>query len=110
MFKIYAQPVTLDALHAYYFKQEARVIGSLRWDMLGLLLLYSSPYKKTILAEQSKGILLGSLLVKGAKDISVVSTEKKGYKNFPIVEQLNIAKSKLESINFTSWSDLIASP
>jgi hypothetical protein len=47
------------------------------------------------LAEQSKGILLGSLLVKGAKDIAVVSTEKKGYKHFPIVEQLNIAKNKL---------------
>lgn len=50
MFKIYAQPATLDAVHSFHFKQESRAVGSLRWDMLGLLLLYASPYKKTILA------------------------------------------------------------
>ena len=107
MFKIYAQPATLDAVHGFHFKQEARAVGSLRWDMLGLLLLYASPYKKTILAEQSKGIILGSLLVKGAGDITMVNTEKKGFRNYPIVEQLNTPKNKLDSVKFTSWNDLL---
>jgi tRNA (adenine-N(1)-)-methyltransferase non-catalytic subunit len=73
MFKIHALPATLENVHQYYFKQEHRSIGSIRWDILALLLLYSSPLNRVLLAEQTKGILLGSALTRGAKAITVAN-------------------------------------
>jgi hypothetical protein len=84
MFRIHAEPATLDNVHNYYFKQEHRSIGSIRWEMLGLLLLYSSPFGRVLIAEQTRGIILGAVLVRGAKNVTVASPEKKGLKNFPI--------------------------
>ena len=34
--------------------------------MFGLLLLYGGPFKKVLLAEKSKGILLGAAVIRGA--------------------------------------------
>jgi hypothetical protein len=82
----------LDALHQYYYKQDHKVVGSIRWDILALLLLYGSPYKQVLLAEQSRGILLGSLLLRGAEAITVATPEKKSMRQFSIVDQLNISK------------------
>jgi len=60
--------------------------------MLALMLLNSGPFGHVLLAEQSKGILLGSLLIRGSKSINIVSKETKGLKQFPIVHELNIKK------------------
>lgn len=73
MFKIHAEPTTLDNVHNYYFQQESRSICSIRWDMLALLLHFASPFQHVLLAEQSKGILLGALLIRGAKKIQLVA-------------------------------------
>jgi len=73
MFRFHAEPATLDAVHNYYFKNEYRSIGSIRWDMLGLMLLNASPFKNVLLAEQTKGILLGSVLIRGARGVTSVS-------------------------------------
>ena len=50
MFRIHAEPVTLDSLHKYYFAQEHKAIGSIRWEMLGLILLYAAPFRRVLLA------------------------------------------------------------
>jgi len=42
--------------------------------MLGLLLLNASPFGKVLLAEQTKGILLGGALIRGVESITVTST------------------------------------
>jgi hypothetical protein len=41
--------------------------------MLGLMLLNASPFKNVLLAEQTKGILLGSVLIRGARGVTSVS-------------------------------------
>lgn len=106
MFRIHAEPVALDTLHNYYFKQEHRAVGSIRWEMLGLLLIYASPLGRTLIAEHTKGILLAAALARGAKSVTVASPEKKAIKNFPIVDQLNISKQAQEAVSFTSWTEL----
>lgn len=93
MFKIHAEPATLENVHQYYFKQEYRSIGAIRWDMLALFLLYASPLNRVLLAEQTRGILLGSVLSRSAKSITVANHEKKALKNYPIADQLNISKA-----------------
>jgi len=40
--------------------------------MLALMLLHTSPYGHVLLAEQTKGLLLASLLIHKAKSINVV--------------------------------------
>jgi hypothetical protein len=59
--------------------------------MLGLLLLYASPLRNLLLAEQTKGILLAAALARGAKTVTVASPQKKAIRNYPIVEQMNIS-------------------
>jgi hypothetical protein len=51
------------------------MIGGIRWDMLGLFLLHSGPFNKVLLGERTKGIVLGSALVKGAKEVTVMAFE-----------------------------------
>lgn len=41
--------------------------------MLGLFLLHAGPFNRVLMAEKTKGIVLGSALVKGAQAISFVS-------------------------------------
>ena len=95
MFRIHAEPVSLDSLHKYYFGQDHKAIGSIRWEMLGLILLYAAPFRRVLLAEQTKGILLGSVLVRGAEKVTVAAPHKKTIKNYHIVDQLNVsAKSQ----------------
>jgi tRNA (adenine58-N1)-methyltransferase non-catalytic subunit len=105
LFRIHAQPVTLDALHHYYFAQEHRAVGSIRWEMLALLLLYASPFQKVLLAEQTKGILLAAALTRGAHSVTVAHPpeKKKALKNYPIVEQLNLPAETQERAAFASW-------
>lgn len=107
MFKIHAEPATLENVHQYYFKQEYRSIAAIRWDMLALFLLYASPLGRVLLAEQTRGILLGAVLSRGAKAVTVANHEKKALKNYPIVDQLNISKTEQERVEFASWSDLV---
>lgn len=111
IFRIHAQPVTLDALHHYYFTQEHRAIGSIRWEMLGLLLLYAAPFKRVLLAEQTKGILLASALARGALKVIVAHQpeKKKSIKNYPIVEQLNLPQETQEKATFAPWEEILAS-
>ena len=59
---------------------------------MGLLLLHAGPFNRVLLAEKTKGIVLGSALIKGAQSVSVVSFDEKNMKSYPIVEQLNIDK------------------
>lgn len=108
MFKVHAEPATLENVHQYYFRQEHRAIAAIRWDMLALLLLYASPLGRTLLAEQARGLLLGAALSRGAKAVTVANRERKALKNYPIVEQLNISKAEQERVEFASWSDLVA--
>lgn len=58
--------MSLENIHDYYFKNDIKWIGGIRWDMLGLMLLHGGPYRKVFMSEKTKGILLGSALVRGA--------------------------------------------
>jgi hypothetical protein len=49
------------------------MIGGIRWDMLGLLLLHAGPLNRVLLSEKTKGILLAAALTKGAKSIDFIS-------------------------------------
>lgn len=62
MFRIHAEKPNLENVHNYYFKTEPKSIGYIRWDMFGFMLLQGSPYKNVLLAEKTKGLLLGSLI------------------------------------------------
>jgi hypothetical protein len=53
-------------VHNFYFNSEPKGIGYIRWDMFGFMLLQGSPYRNVLLAERTKGILLGSLLKRSA--------------------------------------------
>ncbi len=105
LFRIHAQPVTLDSLHHYYFAHEHRAVGSIRWEMLGLFLLYAAPFHRVLLAEQTKGIILAATLARGAHSVTVAhqSEKKKALKNYPIVEQLNLSAQTQERASFASW-------
>jgi hypothetical protein len=41
--------------------------------MLGLMLLSASPFQNVLLSEQTKGILIGGILIRGAKSLTTVS-------------------------------------
>ena len=41
--------------------------------MLGLLLLHAGPFNKVLMAEKTKGIILGASLIKGAESVDFVS-------------------------------------
>jgi len=58
--------------------------------MLGLMLLHAGPFGKVLMAEKTKGLLLGAALIKGASSVDIVSFDEKNLKGYPIVEQLNI--------------------
>jgi hypothetical protein len=49
------------------------MIGGIRWDMFALMLLHAGPIKRVLMAEKSKGILLGAMLAKGAQSVDVIS-------------------------------------
>ena len=60
--------------------------------MLGFLMLHSGPFGRVLLAEKTKGIVLGGILIRKPKSITVCGEEVKNIKRFPITEQLNISR------------------
>jgi hypothetical protein len=58
-------------VHNFYFNTDLKGVGFIRWDMLAFMLLQGSPFDNVLLAERTKGILLGSLLKRSAKHITV---------------------------------------
>jgi hypothetical protein len=42
-------------------------IAGIRWDMFGLMLLHGGPYRKVLMSEKTKGLLLGAALLKDAE-------------------------------------------
>ena len=48
VFNFHAEPVCLENLHAYYFKDSPKMIGGIRWDMFALMLLYGGPFKSVL--------------------------------------------------------------
>lgn len=72
--------------------------------MLALMLLHGAPYGNVLLAEKTKGLLLGCVLLRGANKVTVVAENTKHWKQLPIVEQLNIDKQRLAGVQFVEWS------
>lgn len=62
LFRFHAEEPTLENVHNYYFNDEPKSIGFIRWDMFGFMLLQGGPYQTVLLAEKTKGLFLGSLL------------------------------------------------
>ena len=106
MFIFHVEPTNVENIHKYYYESDPKVVGFMRWDILAFLLLQASPFKHVFLAEITKGMILGSLLMKEVKSIHTFSDEKKHIKRFPIVEQLNIKKEPVSKVKFYEWSDL----
>lgn len=67
-------------------------------------MLYSGPYKRVLLAEQGKGLLLGGVMTRKWEKITVVSGKNHPtIKNYPIVDQLNIQPKYQEKVSFVEW-------
>ena len=79
------------------------MVGGIRWDMMGLLLLHAGPFNRVLMSEKTKGIVLGSALIKGAQSVDVVSFDEKNFKSYPIVDQLNLEKDITKKVTFHTW-------
>lgn len=66
MFRLHAEPVTLANLHRHYFKNQKEAVCGIRWDMFALMLLHGGPYKRVLMGEQGRGLLIGALLQRNA--------------------------------------------
>ena len=64
MFTFHAEPTSLENLHKYYYEYDCKGVGYIRWDMLAFFLLQGSPYKNVFLAEKTRGIVMGALLMR----------------------------------------------
>ena len=107
MFQFHAEPISLANVHKQYFHNQKDHIYSIRWDMFALMMLYSGPYKRVLIAGQDRGLLLGGVMSKKWEKITVVSGKSNAStKNYPIVDQLNIDGKTQEKIEFIDWSTL----
>lgn len=108
LFRFHVEPTTLENIHSYYFNEDPKSIGFIRWDMVAFMLLQGSPYKRVLMAEKTKGLFLGALLERGASHITSCSEESKNMKRYPIVDQLNLSKSAIEGrVTFTEWKKIV---
>jgi hypothetical protein len=72
--------------------------------------LHGGPYRKVLLSEKTKGILLAATIIKSPQSIDFVSFEEKSIKNFPLVEQMNIENDLKNRVGFHTWESLKSSP
>lgn len=100
----------MENIHEYYFKNDYKYIGGIRWDMLGLLLLHAGPFERVLLSEKTKGIVMGAALLRDAKSVDFVSLEEKNIKNFPVIDQMNIDKEETKKVTFHTWESLKNNP
>ena len=73
MFKLHAEQTTLANVHRHYYKNQGgdrqpqgQAICGVRWDIYGLMLLHGGPYKRVLIGEQGKGLLIGGVLQRKA--------------------------------------------
>ena len=90
LFQFHAEPTTLENVHKFYFLTDPKSVNWIRWDMLGFLFLQAGPFGRVLLSEKTKGIILGGILRRQFKSVTVAGDQLKNFKRFPIVEQLNI--------------------
>lgn len=50
------------------------------------MLLYGGPYKKVLVGDQGRGLLVGAVIERGASSVTVATSKSLTLKQFPIVE------------------------
>ena len=90
MFRVHAEPVSLVNIHKHYYTNDKTAICSIRADLFALGLLNGGPFKKCLVGEQGKGLLVGAVMLRGGL-VSVLGSAKKP-KDLKIPEQLNIPR------------------
>ena len=94
MFRIHAEPTSVSNLHHHYYRNHRQNICGLRWDIFSLALLHGGKYDNVLLGEQGRGLLLGAVVERKPRAVTVVSGKKQTMKQYPIVDQLNISKTE----------------
>jgi len=52
----------LANVHLHYFKNELKAICGIRWDIFALMLLYGGPFKRALVGDQGRGLLIGGVI------------------------------------------------
>jgi hypothetical protein len=63
------------------------------------MLLHGGPYKRVLMAEQGKGLLLGGVLQRNAERITVIGRRKE-MRQYGIVEQIGLGKEAEKRVEF----------
>lgn len=86
VFRLHAEKTSLLNVHQHYYGTgSAASVANVRWDMLGLILVYGGPFQRVLVGEQGKGLLIGAVLQRGVKEMVVVGGKKVGWRNYPII-------------------------
>jgi hypothetical protein len=84
----------IENVAEYYFLTEPKSTAYMRWDMLALILHYIGVGSKMLLVDRTKGLMVGTLILKGCQDLTVAVPEndKKHPTKTLIYQNLNIPK------------------
>ena len=69
------------------------------------MLLHGGPYKRVLMAEQGKGLLLGGVLQRNAERVTVIGRRKE-MRQYGIVEQIGLGKEAEKRVEFVDWDGI----
>lgn len=75
---------------------EPKASAYLRWDMLGLLLQEAGIGERVLIADRTKGLVTGAMVLRGYGQVTVINEDEKRHPTKQLIYQnMNIPKYRL---------------